>query len=108
MLETDEIKADGIKAGKTATETMQHALEAKNAGLDTAARVIADALNAKSVKQFHFQGEVVDAKAQIDHKTRLEAAKMVIDIFGAKAAEKHEISGKNGKPIKFVVNMTDE
>ena len=99
-MSTEENKSAGQEAGRNVIERMQNSLDSKKAGIDKAALRIAQALDAKSTQQFCFQGTVVKAPDLVDHKTRLSAAKIVVDIFGATAAQKHEFTGKDGGPIE--------
>ena len=105
MNEFEENKEIGHEAGYNVLFRMQVALDKRKAGLDKAALRISQALDAKETRQFCFQGDIVQAPELIDHKTRLSAAKMVVDIFGATAATKHEITGRGGGPLEVDITV---
>jgi hypothetical protein len=101
-------KSEGVKVAEDVNAKFIAELEKRKSGLSKLALRISQALDATSVKQFQFQGEVIEAPPLIDHKTRLEAVKMVIDVFGVNAATKHELFGKDGLPIEFNVLVDND
>jgi hypothetical protein len=79
----DKQERAGYAAAKATNDMLRLMLERRKAGLDMAAKRIAEALKAKVVKTAQFKGKITDEKKYTDHDIRLTASKMVVDIFDA-------------------------
>lgn len=80
---------------------MESYLDKAGATREESARVIADAHKAVETKIFAFEGHITDEKVLIDHGTRLDAAKLNLQIRG---------DLKEGAQVQFnqFVGLTDE
>jgi len=72
-------------------------------------------LHAKQTKVFHDKGEVVYSDPLDDNQTQLKALDMAYKVRGGYAAEKHEVTGKDGGPVqtetvldRFFANLADQ
>lgn len=76
---------------------------AKGDFLDRVALCIMQGLMAKKTFFATWNGEFSDQRVAPDHKTRATYCSLGMDVFGAKAPQKHELSGKDGGPLDITL-----
>lgn len=76
-------------------------LDEAGATLESAAKVIADAQQAKDTKLFSYEGRVTDTVELVDHKTRLDAAKMNLQARG-------QLKDGANVQVSIYASLTDE
>ena len=97
----------GIEAGAEVRAEVINLLKDKGPKLERVLLRLRQALNAKETKFFQFQGMVTDQRDVIDHKTRLTAAKLSLNLWDAMPSQKHEHTGRDGEPIEIIVTKDD-
>ena len=110
----DEEKQSGILAGEKAREACIRCIDGQvepvgniKTGMDKAARVILEAMDAVDSKIFFYEGDFFDPDdPKPDHRVRLDGAKTMIDLYGA-LVKRHEITGDPDRPVGLHLNMAD-
>ena len=97
------IDTDGLKAAEIAYKKLQRELNKRKAGLEKVALRLKQGLSAKQTRLAQDKGKFTDWKHLTDYGTRATYCKLVIDIFGATAPQKHELTGVDGEPL--IVNL---
>ena len=64
-----------------------------NHALDKAAKILLQEIEAYETKCFNHSGEIIYSTPLVAHTPRLKAIELLIQIYGLKAPEKHEIGG---------------
>lgn len=90
----------GAQAAIDANSALIKELEKRKGGLNKAALRLVQAMDAKKTVTATFEGQITDTLDMIDHSTRLQAAKYVVQIHNAEPAQRSEISGPGGGPIQ--------
>jgi hypothetical protein len=107
--ESDDNRA-GRLSGKEAFEKLQAYLNDRFAGgyLKKLALRIDQGVDAKETKFFQHEGKVTETRDVVAWGPRAAFAKVAVDVFGATAPQKREITGKGGGPVLVIHEPVDE
>ena len=96
------------EAGLSACKDLQNALQRKSKSKlwdKVAARLLAGT-NSTLIRTAFEKGKFYYSKKLPDDRTSAVYLKLIIEVFGAKEAEKRELSTPDGKPLAFTMDLT--